>query len=180
VAAAAALIMFVTMREPPNEPKPRPSAAQAVASQQLQPPQVMPVTRLSPDDLAAFMGQAPMPSVATGQIKIHRVAQSEERIGDLDTTKLFYDVQLGWGGHVGALAFTFDSTGVEMRLGDWVRVNGVDLYVARLKDARGAPATMVSYDGPGDRGWVFYAPKLTERDLIDLVAYHLLDDVGAR
>jgi anti-sigma factor RsiW len=181
VAAAAALLLFVTMREP-EAPKQK-SAAAVVAGQRIEAPQIMPVGR-SPMDARALVdgviGWGPSVGVATGELTIHRTAMWRERVGDLDMSRLVYDVGLPWGAHIGVWAFGFDSSRVDMHSGQRVRIDGLDLYVAQQEDARGASVTLVCYDAPGGRGWVFAAPQLSDRDLLDLVAYHLLDDVGAR
>jgi hypothetical protein len=39
---------------------------------------------------------------------------------------------------------------------------------------------MVFYEGNRGGGYAFAAPELTARDLTDLVATYLIDDVGAR
>ena len=170
LAAAAALLMFVTMREP-AQPREK-SAATVVVEQQRQAPQIMPVARNAP-------GMQVTPTVP-GRVQVFQTAKWQVTDGDLRVTTIQYDVVLPWGGEVEARAHTFDSSGINMRSGDRVRIDGVDLYVAHMRDPNGGVQTLVSYDAPGDHGWVFQAANLSEQDLLDLVAYHLLDDVGAR
>lgn len=154
LAAAAALIMFVTMRDPaPERPK-----ATAVMNQRVRTPQ---------------------PVVAGGaggqRIDVFRVGMWDEVVMRHDVTKMQYIVRLPGDRQVSVLASVFSTRDWDLHVGKRVVSNGFELWATTQNGE-----SQVFYEGPTGTGYAFAAPELSLRDLVDLAASTLIDDLGGR
>jgi anti-sigma factor RsiW len=154
LAAAAALIMFVTMRDPAPE---RPKASQVMAERV----------------------RAPQPVVQGGATRTagvaYRVATWDEVVLRHDITKVLYEVSLSAGRRVSVLASVFSTRDWDLHVGKRVVSNGFELWATTQNGE-----SQVFYEGPTGTGYAFAAPELSLRDLVDLAASTLIDDLGGR